>query len=88
MKPNVIIKRLSYVKVWEQNKYNISDNQALCCFVLIVLKMPILSTLFWFSVGNQGFYKKRLYGCYVQTVFWRGFDIPFPCEYEMLEKIV
>ena len=28
-----------------------------------------------------------MYGCFVQTIVWRDFDIRFSCKYEMLEKI-
>ena len=45
---------------------------------------------------NQGFCSYEIvlikkqgkeYGCYVQTIVWRGSDILFPCKYETLEKI-
>ena len=31
--------------------------------------------------------KKKMYGCYVQTIAWRGSDARFPCKYETLENI-
>ena len=53
-KQDVVIKKLSYVNVWQWNsesrlvcmQYNISDSQALFwCFVLIILKMARPDTL-------------------------------------------
>ena len=53
----MVIKKLSYVKVRVElvyMQYSISDSQALFrCFVLIILRMPSLGTLFLRSVGQQ-----------------------------------
>ena len=46
----LVIKKLSYDRVWNQN---ISDSQALFWYSVIILEMASLNTLFLCSVGEQ-----------------------------------